>query len=192
MNSRRKKSPTSKAWLNSPVGPRCRAAQTSRSSPRVERNGAAQQRGPTSLRREFRAGRESLPTALERDTILVPRMDRRKRGAGGGAISQSGFAGSSRRTPRRQSAPPLPAAQTFLQNVAPPRQHRSQPALHASAPLDGGVVEARAFGNGQRLTRHRPRRSQELSRRDGVDHRRLYQAGSARREAPKRFQRDPG
>ena len=98
--SRPKKSPSSKAQRKSPVGPRCRAAQTSRSSFRAERdNEAAQQRRPTTLhctsnsggasvpasrsvqtapkwspalRREFRAWRASLPTALERDTLLMP------------------------------------------------------------------------------------------------------------------------
>lgn len=55
------------------AGPRCRAAQTSRSSPRDERNnGAAQQRRPTTLRKEFRNWRASLPTELERDTLLMP------------------------------------------------------------------------------------------------------------------------
>ena len=55
------------------VGPRCRAAQTSRSSRSGERNnGAAQQRRPTTLRAEFREGRYSLPTQLERDTRLTP------------------------------------------------------------------------------------------------------------------------
>lgn len=68
-----KKSPSSKARRKSPVGPRCRAAQTSRSTRRDERsNGAAQQRRPTSLRQEFRAWRAALPIALERDTLLMP------------------------------------------------------------------------------------------------------------------------
>jgi hypothetical protein len=72
-NSHPKKSPSSKARRKSPVGPRCRAAQTSRSSPRDGRNnGAAQQRRPATLRREFRAWRASLPAGLERDTLLVP------------------------------------------------------------------------------------------------------------------------
>jgi len=65
-------SPT-KITNQSPVGPRCRAAQSSRSSLRDKRNnGAAQQRRPTSHRREFRAWRAALPTALERDTLLMP------------------------------------------------------------------------------------------------------------------------
>jgi len=67
-----KKSPSSPARRKSPVGPRCRVAQTSRSSRSGERNGAAQQRRPTTLRRKFRAWRASLPTALERDTLLMP------------------------------------------------------------------------------------------------------------------------
>ena len=72
MNYRRQ-SPALKVRRKSRVGPRCRAAQTSRSSPRDERNnGAAQQRRPTTLRQEFRAWRASLPTALERDTLLMP------------------------------------------------------------------------------------------------------------------------
>ena len=72
-HSHPKKSPASKARRKTPVGPRCRAAQTSRSSPRDEQNnGAAQQRRPTTLRRGFRAWRASLPTALERDTMLMP------------------------------------------------------------------------------------------------------------------------
>ena len=55
------------------TGPRCRATQTSRSSRRDERkNGAAQQRRPTTLRAEFRDWRASLPTPLERDTLLMP------------------------------------------------------------------------------------------------------------------------
>ncbi|MGA2853556.1 MAG: hypothetical protein ABSE90_05450 [Verrucomicrobiota bacterium] len=71
--SQKRKSPSSKAWRKPPVGPRCRAAQTSRSSRSDGRNnGAAQQRRPTTLRREFRAWRASLPTALERDTLLTP------------------------------------------------------------------------------------------------------------------------
>lgn len=58
-----KKSPSSKARRKSPVGPRCRAAQTSRSSRSGERNGAAtRQRRPTI----------ELPTQLERDTLLTP------------------------------------------------------------------------------------------------------------------------
>lgn len=71
--ARRKKSPSSKARRKTPVGPRCRAAQTSRLSPGDKRsNGAAQQHRPTALRREFRAWRDSLPTPLERDTLLTP------------------------------------------------------------------------------------------------------------------------
>ncbi len=62
-NSHPKKSPSSKARRKSPVGPRCRAAQTSRSSRSGERNGAAtRQRRPTT----------QLPTQLERDTLLTP------------------------------------------------------------------------------------------------------------------------
>ena len=62
-NSHPKKSPSSKAQRKSPVGPRCRAAQTSRSSRSGERNGAAtRQRRPTI----------ELPTQLERDTLLTP------------------------------------------------------------------------------------------------------------------------
>jgi len=57
----------------SQVGPRCRAAGTSRLSRGDKRtNGAARQHRPTSLRREFRVWKESLPTALERDTLLAP------------------------------------------------------------------------------------------------------------------------
>ena len=36
------------------------------------KNGAAQQRRPTTVRQELRAWRDSLPTALERDTLLMP------------------------------------------------------------------------------------------------------------------------
>ena len=58
-----RRAPSSKARRKSPVGPRCRAAQTSRSSRSGERNGAAtQQRRPTI----------QLPTQLERDTLLTP------------------------------------------------------------------------------------------------------------------------
>ncbi len=67
-----KKSPSLKARRKSPVGPRCRAARTSRSARNGERSGAAQQRRPTTLRQKFRAWRASLPTALERDTLLMP------------------------------------------------------------------------------------------------------------------------
>jgi hypothetical protein len=75
MNSRRKKSPSSQARRKYPVGPRCRAVQTSRSSRGDKRNiGAARQHRLTqaALRREFRAWRASLPTQLERDTLLMP------------------------------------------------------------------------------------------------------------------------
>ncbi len=61
-NSHPKKSPSSKARRKTPVGPRCRAAQTSRSSRSDERNGAARQHRPTI----------ELPTQLERDTLLTP------------------------------------------------------------------------------------------------------------------------
>jgi len=62
-NSHRKQSPSPKARRKSPVGPRCRAAQTSRSSRSCGRNGAAtRQRRPTI----------ELPTQLERDTLLTP------------------------------------------------------------------------------------------------------------------------
>lgn len=61
-NSRPKKSPSSKARRKSPVGPRCRAAQTSRLSLRRKRTGAARQHRPTI----------ELTTQLERDTLLTP------------------------------------------------------------------------------------------------------------------------
>src|SRR5664279_2578533 len=64
----------------SPVGPRCRAAQTGGASAPASRSlrsatipkPARQEPRPTSLRQEFRAWRASLPTALERDTLLMP------------------------------------------------------------------------------------------------------------------------
>ena len=44
-----------------------------RQAPPTERNDeAARQRRPTSIRKEFRAWRASLPAALERDTLLMP------------------------------------------------------------------------------------------------------------------------
>jgi hypothetical protein len=61
-NSHPKKSPASKARRKSPAGPRCRAAQTSRSSQDDKRTGAARQRRPAI----------PLPTQLERDTLLTP------------------------------------------------------------------------------------------------------------------------
>ena len=70
----RKNPPAPKARRKIPVGPRCRAARTSRPSPRGGRkNGAAQPRLAT-LRAEFRAWRASLPTPLERDTLLMPEV----------------------------------------------------------------------------------------------------------------------
>ena len=60
MKSRPKKSPSSKATRKS-AGPSCRAAQTSRSS-----------RPTTALRSQFLAWRTSLPTEIERDTLLMP------------------------------------------------------------------------------------------------------------------------
>lgn len=62
-DSHPKKSPSSKARRKSPVGPRSRAAQTSRSPGHGEQNTtAARQRHPS----------VQLPTALERDTLLSP------------------------------------------------------------------------------------------------------------------------
>jgi hypothetical protein len=68
----RKTSPSSKTRRKSPVGPRCRAAQTSWSSRRDGLNNEAAPQRPATLRREFRAWRASWPTALERDTLLLP------------------------------------------------------------------------------------------------------------------------
>ncbi len=74
-NSHPKKSLSSQVQRKSPVGPRCRAAQASRSSRCDERNnGAAQQRRPTSLHHEFCAWRAALPAGLERDTLLWPEV----------------------------------------------------------------------------------------------------------------------
>ena len=70
-----KKSPSSKARCKSPVGPRCRAAKTGGASVPASRSlptAARQEPRPTNLRQEFRAWRSSLPTALERDTLLMP------------------------------------------------------------------------------------------------------------------------
>jgi hypothetical protein len=75
-----KKSPSSKARRKLSVGPRCRAAQTGGASVPASLSlrsatipkPARQEPRPTSLRQEFRAWRASLPTALERDTLLMP------------------------------------------------------------------------------------------------------------------------
>jgi hypothetical protein len=73
MVSRPKKSASSKGRRKPPAGPRCRADQTSRSSRRAARVATApRQRWPATLRREFREWRASLPTGLERDTLLMP------------------------------------------------------------------------------------------------------------------------
>lgn len=73
-NSRPRKSLSSKARRKSPVGPRCRAAQTARLSRSGHQNRtAAQQHRPTTLRAESRAWLHAeLPTPLERDTALTP------------------------------------------------------------------------------------------------------------------------
>lgn len=71
MASRPKKSPSSKARRKRPAGLRCRANK-SPAPLRGGRNGAAAPRAAATLRREFRAWRASLPTALERETLLMP------------------------------------------------------------------------------------------------------------------------
>jgi len=83
MNSRPKKSPSSKARKvgtarcavraadqrrNGRTAERARAAQN---PPAGERPGTLQRDVPTTLRREFRAWRDSLPTPLERETLLM-------------------------------------------------------------------------------------------------------------------------
>ena len=69
-NSRRKKSPSSKARKVGRVTPG--APPPANPRVRAHRNGAQGLTRPTSLRQEFRAWRDSLPTALERDTLLMP------------------------------------------------------------------------------------------------------------------------
>jgi hypothetical protein len=73
MASRLKKSPSSKGARKT-AGPRCRAAQTSRSLRKERKTEAAPQRRPASLRAEFRAWRATLPTPLERETLLMPEV----------------------------------------------------------------------------------------------------------------------
>jgi hypothetical protein len=67
----------SKARRKSPVGPRCHAANSGGASVPASRSlqtatTARQEPRPTNHRKEFRAWRASLPTALERDTLLTP------------------------------------------------------------------------------------------------------------------------
>jgi len=82
--SRPKKSPSSKARkvgtarcavpvAERSVRRRKRTAHDARSAPSLRSGAGTSQRDvPTALRREFRAWRVSWPTALERDTLLVP------------------------------------------------------------------------------------------------------------------------
>ena len=65
-----KKSPSSKARKVGRVTP-C-APPSASQRVRVHHNGARGATRPTSLRKEFRAWRASLPTPLERDTLLTP------------------------------------------------------------------------------------------------------------------------
>jgi hypothetical protein len=71
MNSRPRKSPSSKARRK--VG-RVTPCAPSSANQRVQarHNGGQRTARPTSLRQEFCTFRESLPTALERDTLLTP------------------------------------------------------------------------------------------------------------------------
>jgi hypothetical protein len=66
-----KSASASKPRRKSPVGPRCRTAQTSRSPRTGERSGTSPRRR-ASLRQQARDLHASLPTALERDTLLTP------------------------------------------------------------------------------------------------------------------------
>ena len=64
-----KKSPSSKARK---VGRATPCAPPANQRVRVRRDGGQGTARPTTLRQEFRAWRSSLPTALERDTLLMP------------------------------------------------------------------------------------------------------------------------
>ena len=70
MKAASKKSPSSKARKVGRVTP-C-APPPANPRVRVHRNGARGATRPTTLREEFRDWRASLPTPLERDTLLMP------------------------------------------------------------------------------------------------------------------------
>jgi len=85
MNSRWRKSPLSKARKVGTARCAVRAADQRRNGRTAERSraaknppagkraGTSQRDVPTTLRQEFRAWRDSLPTPLERETLLMPK-----------------------------------------------------------------------------------------------------------------------
>jgi hypothetical protein len=136
-SSHPEKSPSSKVRKAGCVTP-C-APSLANQRVRVRQNSAHGVSRPTNLHRKFHAWRASLPTALERDTLLTPEWIAEN------VVQEVERFLNSHRPARGQGVSSVFASQTFSQRSEPSRQSRPGKPADVHAPLDCRLAQARAL-----------------------------------------------